>query len=135
MEVNSLLKDELEFELNIRGVYLKSTVAVMRKVLTELLHSEQSDVASVELKAPRTSVENPEVELVICETKLKNLASHINELSGKPEKAIFRRIYSRLCHLQGRVNLLTPVIDADVQRKTYYTRESCGTVETAGRQG
>lgn len=117
MDVNCLLKDELEFELETRGVYMKSTVAILKKVLKELLLTEEIGKNNYSVKAPRKSFENPEVELDHCQLKIEILTSYIADIQSKPEKSLFRRLFSRLCHLQNRVNFVVPKTDTDTQRK------------------
>lgn len=60
------------------------------------------------------------MELDYCEEKIKNLTSYIADIQSKPEKATFRRFFSRLCHLHNRLNFVVPKTDSDTERKTYY---------------
>ncbi|XP_047994812.1 uncharacterized protein LOC125232990 [Leguminivora glycinivorella] len=117
MDPNYLLKDELEYELECRGVILQSTVPVLKRVLKELLIVESSDAPGHEVKAPVNSVRSVKSELDICTKKLGILSSYISELVGKPDKALFKRLVSRLYHVQNRVSLIVELEDDEGVRK------------------
>jgi hypothetical protein len=104
MDPHFLLKDELEYELACRGIVLMATAPVMKKLLTELMRSEQFQGSTLELKAPQSK--SVIYELEICVAKLSVLSNYISELTGKPDKNLFRRLISRLYHVQNRLALL-----------------------------
>lgn len=117
MDVNYLLKDELEFELACRGVHIKSAVPVLKKLLKELLVSEEVGGVSYEIKPPKQESEAHIKEIEICATKYNNLSSYIGEIVGKPDKTLFRRLFSRLCHLRNRLSFITSVPENDRLRQ------------------
>lgn len=118
MDPNYLLKDELEFELACRGVHsINSVVSVLKKLLRELLSTEQSGETSYKIKCPSSSSENPSSELNICETKIKILTQYIEEITGKPDKSLFRRLVSRIYHVLNRLNLVVSITKEDEKRQ------------------
>lgn len=117
MDVNYLLKDELEFELACRGVHIKSAVPVLKKLLKELLLSEDTGQVTYEIKTPEQGSEAHIKEIDICETKYDNLSSYIGEIGGKPDRTLFRRLFSRLCHLRNRLSFIIPVSENDSSRQ------------------
>jgi hypothetical protein len=113
MDPQYLLKDELEYELECRGVRMQSTVPVLKKLLKELMLAEQSEGRARDVKTPARKAEDIKSELDICATKLSVLSNYIAEIVGKPDKALFRRLVSRLYHVQNRVTLVIPVAEDD----------------------
>lgn len=117
MDPKYLLKDELEFELACRGVYSKSVVTVLKKMLTELLYTEQSGESSYKIKCPRHVTDNPTSELTVCASKINILTQYIQEITDKPDKSLFRRLVSRLYHVLNRLNLIVLKTDEDEKRQ------------------
>ncbi|XP_048006767.1 uncharacterized protein LOC125242101 [Leguminivora glycinivorella] len=117
MDPNYLLKDELEYELECRGVSIQSTVPVLRKILKELMQVEQTEGASRGGGAPAREVLDASSELDKCVTKLSVLGSYISEIVGKPDRTLFRRLVSRLYHVQGRLMSIVKVTEAEGNRK------------------
>lgn len=115
MDPHFLLKDELEYELACRGIELKTTAPVMKKVLHELIVSEQSGGAVQEVRAPAST--NLLFEFEICSAKINTLSNYISEINGKPDKSVFRRLVSRLYHVQNRILLVQPESEDDSIRK------------------
>uniref|UniRef100_A0A1E1WIZ0 CCHC-type domain-containing protein n=1 Tax=Pectinophora gossypiella TaxID=13191 RepID=A0A1E1WIZ0_PECGO len=123
MDPNYLLKDELEFELQSRGVEVQAVVSVLRKLLRELLVTEQSGSTSYKIKAPTSVRSAPDRELVTCESKLKTLSAYIDEIIGKPDRHLFRRLVSRLYHIKNRLSLICPIELDDDTYKAKLTEE------------
>lgn len=123
MDCNYLLKDELEFELETRGAYVKSSVPVLKNLLKKLLDVEKSGTQSYSIKAPRKSFEHPSAELDICSAKLDTLCGLVEEIEGKPDKVTFRRSSARLVHLKNRLNFAVPSNDFDESRKLEMSTE------------
>lgn len=116
MDPNFLLKDELEYELACRGIVLKAATApVMKKLLTELMRSELDKGSGLEIRAPKS--ESVQYDLEICSAKLQVLSNYIAELTGKPDRSLFKRLISRLYHVQNRLSLLKQVTEAEGVRK------------------
>lgn len=116
MDVNALHKDELEFELACRGISDCKTVATMRKFLREILVREQSGESTISFKVPKSCIDNPNNEILICEKKLSAIISLISEVSHSPEHSFFRRIHSRLTHLLNRAKLIIPSESGDIEK-------------------
>ncbi|KAH9631322.1 hypothetical protein HF086_012573 [Spodoptera exigua] len=116
MDVNALHKDELEFELACRGISDCRTVATMRKFLREILVREQSGESTISFKVPKSCIDNPGKEIILCENKLSEVITLISEVSQSPERSFFRRIHSRLSHLSNRVKLIIPSETSDIER-------------------
>lgn len=117
MDPNYLLKDELEFELACRGIHIKNVAPILRQVLRELLSSEQTGATSYTIKAPKSCVENPATELGICFSKLDIIAQYLSEIQEKPDKPLFRKLVSRLFHVQNRLDLIVTSDQADEKLK------------------
>lgn len=115
MDPHFLLKDELEFELACRGVGVRAVVPVLRKLFKEILITEQTGEYSHEIKAPKHSLDSPSEELETCAAKLKVLAQYITELTDRPDKPLFRRLVSRLIHVQNRLALISPEADREIK--------------------
>lgn len=108
MDPNLLLRDELEFELACRGIYDVKTCAPMRKILKEILSQEISGSTSIQLKAPRTAVENPLAEINTCLIKCRALAVALEEIKHNPDRVSLKRITTRLEHVNNRITLILP---------------------------
>lgn len=116
MDVNALHKDELEFELSCRGVSDCKTVATMRKFLREILVREATGESTISFKVPKSCIDDPSNEILICENKLSAITSLISEASHSPDLSFFRRIHSRLTHLSNRSKLIIPVEQKDIDK-------------------
>lgn len=116
MDPHYLLKDELEFELACRGVGVRAVVSVLRKLLKEVLISEQTGDYSHEIKAPKQSLDSSSEELETCASKLKVLTQYITELTDRPDKPLFRRLVSRLIHVQNRLAFISPKSDREIKQ-------------------
>lgn len=125
MDPKYLLKDELEFELASRGVYIKSYVPVLKKILSEMIETEQAgDETVYTIKAPKQSFENPTDEISICSSKLDILSSYVTEIDGKPDKTLFRRLVSRLYHVRNRIQFIVTKND-DEESMLKDLKEKC----------
>ncbi|KAJ8717511.1 hypothetical protein PYW08_005910 [Mythimna loreyi] len=116
MDVNALHKDELEFELACRGILDCKTVATMRKFLREILVRELSGESSISFKVPKSCIDNPGNEILVCVNKLSAITSLISEVSQSPESSFIRRIHSRLTHLSNRAKLIIPTEAGDIEK-------------------
>lgn len=118
MDPYYLLKEELEYELQSRGVSIKGNVDLLKKLLKELLITEQSGTVNYEIRAPRYVLAAPLAELDSCKTKLATLAACIDEITGKPDRHLFKRLVSRLYHVKNRLVLIKTDTEADDKIKT-----------------
>lgn len=114
MDVNRLLSDELSYELKIRGIELGGTVNEKRGLLRASLSKERSNestsVTKIQLDANQ--------ELSVCAIKLDELTGHIQEFDNSNAENDFRRIQSRLLHVEKRLLRIVPDVKAeDLKRK------------------
>lgn len=112
MEVNRLLGDEIIYELNIRGLPVYGTVAENRATLRGALRLERDGVSPW---VDSNTGLPPQEELDICIRKLTSLFHDIQtfDLSNKDNE--YKRIYSRLCHVQNRLKRIS-VINSDMEQ-------------------
>lgn len=111
MDPQFLLKDEVEYELACRGINLKSTVSVMKKVLNEVMQSQHGQITNP------PQLNTVKYELEVCAAKLNVLSNYISELSGRPDRNQFKRLVSRLYHVQNRISFIQPEVEDDGIRK------------------
>lgn len=112
MEVNRLLSDELAYELTVRGLPVKNTVAENRATLRGALRLEREGISS----GVNWNVSLPiEEEINICSHKLDILATEIQNFNHSNRDNEYKRIFSRLCHVQGRLKRVT-VTDNQMER-------------------
>ena len=119
MEVNRLLGDELSYELTIRGLPSEGTVAEKRSTLRGLLRCERSGFST----NVSNSDLNSESELDICDNKLQQLASDIDNFDLSNRTNEYARIYSRLLHINGRLSRLVNLsVDLNRDKLNLVTR-------------
>ncbi|VEN52736.1 unnamed protein product, partial [Callosobruchus maculatus] len=100
MEVNRLLGDELTYELEIRGLPITGTVAEKRTLVRDIFRAEHAG----ETAPPDSSKFPSQLELEVCEKKLKELRRDIENFDFANKDNEHKRIYSRLLHIRGRLN-------------------------------
>lgn len=110
MDVNYLLKDELEFELACRGIFNIGTVPPMKKILKEIIAQESTGDLSIKFETPQTCIEDPLSQIVTCESKIRVLSDSLKEILAKPDAISVRRIAARVLHLKNRIKLI-PSLD------------------------
>lgn len=108
MEINRLRSDELTWELTIRACEVGSTVEQKRSQLRDALQRDLPDNPNVQL--------DPSVELSICSAKLDELVGHIQEFDETNRHNEFKRINSRLLHIEGRLGRVVP-LNREAERK------------------
>lgn len=109
ISVDRLTKDELEYEVKIRGIDATGTVDVLRKTLRSLLQLEKSG------NTVQSSVAlDSDVEISTCETKLAELTAIIATFSGSSRQT--QKTESKFAHLIGRINRI-PDTDPVVNEK------------------
>ncbi|KAF5275145.1 hypothetical protein FQR65_LT16768 [Abscondita terminalis] len=99
MEVNRLLSDELTHELEIRSLSGVGTVQEKRSIL-------------------RAVCIDINEELVVCETKLNELAASIHQFDFQNKDTEYQRISSRLTHVCGRIDRLKCDNDSQLKSKS-----------------
>ncbi|XP_050499281.1 uncharacterized protein LOC126879933 [Diabrotica virgifera virgifera] len=98
LDVDRLVKDELEVELQMRGIVLTNCkVEELKSTLRSCLVLEKSG------KIPNFDLP-PDIpaELTSCENKLKEILNIINAFTGTANQ--IRRIETKFAHLSGRLN-------------------------------
>lgn len=100
MEVNRLLGDELSYEIAIRGLNVEGPVTEKRAVLRGLLRCERSG----QTVSICVDTLEPDSELEICGTKLLELSGDIDNFDVNNKVNEYKRIYSRLLHVNGRLS-------------------------------
>lgn len=104
MDINRLVSDELSYELKIRGIELGGTVSekrgLLRASLSKERSSESASFVNVQLDAHQ--------ELNVCAIKLDELTGHIQEFDNANAENNFRRIQSRLLHVEKRLLRIVP---------------------------
>lgn len=103
MEVNRLLGTELAYELRIRGIPIPEKVADRRIALREVLRQEKENGTSTEININLDFEE----EMKICRKKTKELGEAIEDFDPENAENDFRRIYSRLAHLNQRIERIS----------------------------
>lgn len=101
MEVNRLSRDELEYELSVRGVENTSilTIQVMRQELVKKFKREEIG----DLTDQSTTARDPSKELDICAAKFKEVRALGLEFSGKSTDGNFKKISTKLIHIINRL--------------------------------
>nr|CAI5866081.1 unnamed protein product [Callosobruchus analis] len=102
MEVNRLLSDELTYELEVRNLPIGSTVNEKRMLLRDVFRKERLKLA----ESPNKCSKLAEFERPICEGKLEDLRQSIASVDHDNRENEFRRIYTRLTHVSGRLSRL-----------------------------
>lgn len=108
MDVTKLLKDELVYELYIRGHSETGDASDLRKKLSKLFTENVQPITDI-----ITSL-NVQQELDICTGKYASLAERIDELSGG-EVMEFRRLDARIGHLHSRLGRL--IVPSELQER------------------
>lgn len=110
MEPNHLKSDELKYELLIRGVAPLAKQELRRSQLRKLLVQE-GELGPSNVTRPV----DMSIEIIQIESTISDLEKILKE---KDLSAVAcKRLQSRLCHLDGRIDLLPVVSDADVIKK------------------
>lgn len=117
MDVNRLLSDELTFELRCRGVDIgNGTVNEKRNLLREALRKEHLGI-----NAPINVDFEPKSEINICSNKLDDLLGNIQEFNIANKDNDYKRIKSRLLHVQGRINRInTTELEVQTEKNKLY---------------
>lgn len=100
MDYTRLTRDEVEYELLIRGVTDIETVSEMKKTLAALLRIEKKEKS----RGPTSYDGDVKEELEVCQVKLRELRDKIRNYSGiERTDSEYKRIEARLSHLVRRL--------------------------------
>lgn len=107
VRVDHLNEDELDYELEVRGIDFREDKSMSRKrrSLRELLKQEKEEIIPVAKMLKRV----PQDEIVICTDKLAQIEESVNH-STKDLPPMWQ---STLLHLQNRVKLLKKYVELD----------------------
>lgn len=110
MQLDYLVKDELEWELELREVTGVGTNKDMIRVLRGPIASEKGGFESfVEVKI------DPELELDVCATKLDNLQPQLIQLTSATQQ---RKLETKLMHIIRRLEKVSASTDELIKRKS-----------------
>jgi len=114
LDVNRLCKDDLIYELKLRGVEKEKTVAQMRSTLRRLLKLE--DEGRVVLRSPKVMDIGEELQIVA--DRLEETQAILAEASsiGKVRK----KVDTNLTHIMGRLSRIEPTEPELTAKKTKY---------------
>lgn len=102
MDVDRLKIDELNFELYVRGIAPEGNMDHKRKLLRSRLRIERS----MPTTCPTVDLE-PGEHLQACEDKLNEVEAELRDLVAPILDNTHRRLYTRLTHVHGRLDLLS----------------------------
>lgn len=100
MEVTKLDTEELDYELRIRGYSSVPNEEVMRNLLRGLLKTGENNLENY-------VVQNPEKEIAVCTSKLRELKGYIDNINGNKLSESYRKADTKLSHLLGRIDRIT----------------------------
>lgn len=111
INVDKLLRNELEYEVKIRGIEPSGTVDSLRKCLRSLMHLENSG------NVMHSSFEqDTEGEIQSCTEKLTELKLLIDAFSGSSSHV--SKIETKIAHLTGRINRLSEKSSEDREKRS-----------------
>lgn len=100
MEVFRLDDEELEYELKIRGYSVIDDRNVMRNLLRGLIKTGENNLENY-------VIQNPENEISICTSKLRELKNFIDKINDNKYSDNYRTADTKLSHLLGRIDRIT----------------------------
>ncbi|GLV33388.1 hypothetical protein CBL_20134, partial [Carabus blaptoides fortunei] len=126
MDPENLLRDELEYELEVRGYsnLEMTTVVEMRRTLSIILRDEKIGT----LVDMRTAVFDRDADLTACTRKTVELQNMATDFSGPVESPAAIKFFSKLSHLIGRLTLIRSEAD-DVREAVKKLRGELNNVE------
>ncbi|KAJ8930206.1 hypothetical protein NQ314_017017, partial [Rhamnusium bicolor] len=115
LDVNRLTKEELGYELRVRGLGEGGnlTVVEMRAVLRNALHLQKTSLA---IKSPTYPYKFAE-DSVALTANLDTVNSLIDEFCGIANDSKYKGIMSKIAHALGRVNRSSPSSEAEKETK------------------
>lgn len=112
MDVDRLSKDELEYEMKVRGVAPTGVVDKLRKSLRGLIILENS--GKVVSGAESFDVDE---ELTTCTDKLVEVKGLVDNVSGRSSNSQVKKIEAKFAHLFSRIDRITPVDTTQKSKK------------------
>lgn len=109
VEPDRLIKEELEYEITLRGVTPQGNVKELISTLRELINLE-SEGHSFKSEYNFKSGD----ELLICQDKIKEIEKL---LTTELTPSTTRKIKTKLAHLLGRIERITPLHETEIQTK------------------
>ena len=103
MDVDRLKKDELEYELEIRGIKDLTSVDEMRKALRRWLHLEKMG----KLSPLKLEGLDGQVEVQKCKQKITEVNELISNFRGERLDSMWRKIDTKLMHLLNRIERIS----------------------------
>ncbi|GLV37956.1 hypothetical protein CBL_06342 [Carabus blaptoides fortunei] len=105
MDPARLSRDELEYELEVRGFpkLEMATALEMRETLSKLLKDEKIGT----LLDRREAAFDRDADLTICTRKTVELQALASDITGSLQSSTAKRFFARLSHLLGRLARLT----------------------------
>lgn len=103
MEVNRLRRDELQYELRVRGALEDGTVEELRTRLRPHIQVERTEGIST----PSNLTLNPASEIEICSKKLDHIVEALDNFDKENGKNEHSKIMSRILHIGGRLQRIT----------------------------
>ena len=115
MEVNRLTKEELGYELRVRGISVTKTSDLdgMRKTYRQLIRFENNP-SYVKPAYPFTFAEY----IKYAQDKINEIRTLINSFDGSATSAEYKKITTKLAHTLGRINRANGTTAADNNQKS-----------------
>lgn len=124
-KTNLILREELDYELRIRGVITDRPVIDKRKMLSRILDKERSSKIDVlKLVDPNFNFDREKVEISATIESIKNL---IVDFEGPSSDSVYLRAQARIAHLSRRIQRLSGEEDAD-KSKVEFRNEAFASV-------
>lgn len=123
--VNHLRKEELEYELAIRGVFTSRGVNDKRTILSKLLSKETSKPGNlIDLDNYKVTYDNESAAIT---TTLESITTCIVGFEGTTTHSLFKAIRSRKNHVFGRIRRMK-ISDQDPSEAIEFKNESYATI-------
>lgn len=116
MDAHRLLGDEIAYELQVRGLPVMRTVAENRSTLRGALRGEKEGLTPTCLQP--VDFLDPIEELHICSGKLQDLEDDIQNFDADNRDSEYRRITSRLSHINLRLRRIVTLGPEQEQQRT-----------------
>lgn len=114
MEIIRLSRDELQYELSIRGnINIGNlSLAALRKKLTPLLQNEGSEVGTLDIQG-----DNLATELETCVLKIGEIHLLVSCFDGRRFSNASKKIETKISHVMGRLCRIPSDGDADLKER------------------
>lgn len=100
MDPSRLLRDELEYELRVRGLETEGNVPTLRKRLTSAMSEGAGPIREVQAALPVAQ------ELEVCQRKAADLSALVEGIEGGWTSEEVRKVEAKAWHLYRRVVVL-----------------------------